>query len=171
VFVGRDADRLWQLFLEQRSQLLAYIRRLTPSGVDSRDVLQEIVLRLLDQPKTAMQRDELTAWCKGVARHIVLHDLRANRYERAKIDALDADSTTEPSWESDKHAAARTTMLGELAQMDQLSRELLFRRYVLEETSQEIARVMNLSAPAVRMRLKRIREATRDKLDSITPLD
>jgi len=166
VLTRRDPDALWALFLEQRNQILAYVRRLAPTGCDSRDVLQEIGLRLLDQPNLPLQRDELTAWCKVVARHIVLHDLRAIRYERAKLDALDADSFGDTCWESEKRAALRSTLLEGLERMDPLSRELLYRRHVLEQTSQEIARATNLSAAAVRMRLKRIRTATRSRMIS-----
>ena len=41
--------------------------------------------------------------------------------------------------------------------MDELSREMVVRRYLLGQTSEEIARGFDTSAAAVRMRLMRIR--------------
>jgi RNA polymerase sigma factor (sigma-70 family) len=146
-----------RLFLEEHDKLLAYANRIAPTGYEGADILQEVGVRLLCCNDIEGNRDHVTAWCKSVARHIVFHELRAARYERAKISALDAASTTD-AWESQRRAAARSTAARELERMDSTSRELVLRRYVLEQTSKEIARDVDLSAPAVRMRLMRIRE-------------
>jgi RNA polymerase sigma factor (sigma-70 family) len=118
--------------------------------------LQEVGLQLLLQPDSAIPRDRFAAWLKSVARHIVLHKLRAQRYERAKLAALDTVSHVDP-WASDRDERVRSSLACELEQMDRPSREILLRRYVLGQTSHEIASEMNLSAAAVRMRLMRIR--------------
>jgi RNA polymerase sigma factor (sigma-70 family) len=149
-------DVRWRLFLEERARLLAYVRRLAPAGCDGGDVVQEVGLRLLCHDDVSASRTQLVAWCKAVARHIVLHELRAKRYERAKLAALDNVSVPD-AWESEWRAAVRSTVAGELDRMDALSRELVVRRYVLEQTSNEIAQEVNLSPAAVRMRLMRIR--------------
>ena len=151
------ASRSWLLFLQERRRLLAYIKRLAPVGCDGVDILQEVGLRLLRRPDAEVSGDGLTAWCKAVARHIVLHELRAARYERVKLAALGAAPRPD-AWESERLAALRSTLMGALERMDPLSRELLLRRYLLEQTSNEIARELHMSSAAVRMRLMRIRE-------------
>lgn len=151
-----EVDHRWSLFLKERRHLLAYVRRLAPWGCEHTDVLQEVGLQLLLQPDSAIPRDRFAAWLKSVARHIVLHKLRAQRYERAKLAALDTVSHVDP-WASDRDERVRSSLACELEQMDRPSREILLRRYVLGQTSHEIASEMNLSAAAVRMRLMRIR--------------
>jgi len=153
-----EEARCWDLFVQERSHLLAYVKRLAPPGCDGIDIVQEVGLRLLCQPDTSMIKDRLSAWCKSVARHIVLHELRAARYERAKLAALDVRRNVD-AWEPERRAAIRSTLVRELARLDPISRELLLRRYVLEQTSDEIARVTGLSSAAVRMRLMRARAA------------
>lgn len=147
----------WNLFVEERDNLLAYVKRIAPMGCDDVDIVQEVGLRLLRQTDVAACREQVMAWCKSVARHILLHELRAARYERAKIAALNFDSVPDV-WESERRAALRLTLTHELERMDPTSRDLVLRRYVLEQTSQEIARDVELNPPAVRMRLMRIRE-------------
>jgi RNA polymerase sigma factor (sigma-70 family) len=153
----RVDDARVRLFIEERDNLLAYVKRIAPIGCEGADILQEVGLRLLCRTDIDADRDHVTAWCKSVARHIVLHELRAARYERAKLSALDAASSPD-AWESQTRAALRSTAARELERMDFASRDLVLRRYVLEQTSSEIARDIDLSAPAVRMRLMRIRE-------------
>jgi RNA polymerase sigma factor (sigma-70 family) len=146
---------VFSLFLQEREHLLAYVKRIAPQ-CDALDVVQELGLRLLAHPEVEADRERVKAWCKTVARHIVLHELRSARYERAKIAALDLHSTTD-AWEPESRAATRSTIAGTLERMDPVSREIVLRRYVLEQTSNEIAREVKLSAAAVRMRLMRIR--------------
>src|SRR5262245_34205733 len=159
VWVNRvDEQRCWDLFVKERSQLLSYVKRLAPPGCDSVDVVQEVGLRLLCQPDAAIICERLSAWCKSVARHIVLHELRAARYERAKLAALGTRRNVD-AWEPERRAAIRSTLARKLSRLDPLSRDLLLRRYVLEQTSDEIASVTGLSSAAVRMRLMRARVA------------
>jgi RNA polymerase sigma factor (sigma-70 family) len=162
--VGAEAER-WDLFLKGRGQLLAYVRRLAPTGCECSDVVQEVGLRLLRRPDAVTHAQRLGAWCRAVARHIVLHELRSARIEREKLSVLRFGRGDCP-WESERHATNRTTVARELAGMDEPSRELLLRRYVLEQTSDEIAREMNLSGAAVRMRLMRVRSARANGSDS-----
>src|SRR5205814_9530317 len=69
------------------------------------------------------------------------------------------DSSIMPAaWEAERRAALRSTLARELERLDPVSRELLLRRYVLEQTSGEIARELGWNPPAVRMRLMRIRD-------------
>lgn len=150
-------DDRWRVFIEERANLLAYVKRIAPIGCDGVDVLQEVGLRLC-QADMSIDRDRVTGWCKTVARHIVLHELRSARYERAKIFDLDSRAIPD-AWESERVAALRSTIVRELERMDPVARDLVLRRYVLEQTSNEIARDVELSATAVRMRLMRIRDA------------
>ena len=152
-----DLDRYWTLFLRQRRRLTQYVRRLVPDLQDATDVVQEVGLRLLRQPSAPASRDQFEAWCRSVARNVVLQDLRAARYERAKLEAFGRDGVVDVWWPQ-RQAEMRSAVLERLEGVDPESRDLLFRRYVLEQTSGEIAQELKLTAAAVRMRLMRLRE-------------
>jgi RNA polymerase sigma-70 factor (ECF subfamily) len=153
-----DLDRYWTLFLRQRRRLTQYVRRLVPDPQDAIDVVQEVGLRLLRQPSAPASRDQFEAWCRSVARNVVLQDLRAARYERQKLAALGRDGAVDV-WLPERLAAMRSVVIHRLEGVDAESRDLLFRRYVLEQTSGEIAHDLKLTAAAVRMRLMRLRES------------
>ena len=152
-----DLDRCWMLFVRQRRRLTQYVRRLVPDLQDATDVVQEVGLRLLRQPSAPASWDQFEAWCRSVARNVVLQDLRAARYERAKLAAFGRDGAVDV-WLPERQAAMRSVVLHRLEGVDPESRDLLFRRYVLEQTSGEIAHDLKLTAAAVRMRLMRLRE-------------
>ena len=149
------AAESWQLFLEHRSQLLAYARHLMSSHPD--DIVQEVGLRILLQPATRIAEDQFAAWCRSIVRNVVLEERRSARYERAKIAAID-ETRHRDVWDAELRASARLTLRRHLDGIDATARELLLRRYVLEQTSEEIARTMQLSPAAVRMRLMRLRD-------------
>src|ERR1041385_9176527 len=116
-----EEDDCWRLFVRERHRLLGYVKRLAPAGCDGVDILQEVGLRLLAQTDMEASPDRVTAWCKTVARHIVAHELRAARYERAKVAALDSHTNSD-AWESDRRAVLRSTVVRELERMDQIGR-------------------------------------------------
>src|SRR5262245_53896962 len=99
----------FEIFLQERNHLLAYVRRVAP-GVDSVDVLQEVGVRLLGRSDAPRCRDEVCAWCKAVARHIILHERRAARYERAKLAAFGLAINSD-AWEPERRATLRSTMV------------------------------------------------------------
>ncbi len=153
-----DQERCWSLFLQHRARLTRYVKRLMPEVQDPVDVVQEVGLRLLRQPPMPLCFDRFDAWCRSVARHVVLHELRSARHERKKLAALGLDGSVN-FWQPELQAEMRSTLVRRLKGVDAESCELLTRRYVLEQTSEEIAQAMNLSAAAVRMRLMRLRDS------------
>jgi RNA polymerase sigma factor (sigma-70 family) len=121
------------------------------------DIVQEVGLRILLQPEAPVAQSQFGAWCRSIVRNVVLEELRSARYERAKAAALDETHRWDV-WEPQLKAAARLTIARQLEAIEPGARELLLRRYVLEQNSREIAQDMQLSAAAVRMRLMRLRE-------------
>ncbi len=148
-----ERDRFWIMFLENQAELTRYVKRLMPDLQDTVDVVQEVGVRLLAQADAPADGERFDAWCRSVARHIVFHEIRATQ-RRRKLDTMPSRID---AWEPQLQAVIRVGMRRELEGVDPESREVLLRRYVLEQTSSEIAEQMRLSAPAVRMRLMRLR--------------
>jgi RNA polymerase sigma factor (sigma-70 family) len=152
-----DTERCWNLFLAHHRQLQVYVRRLVSAEHDTTDIVHEVALRLLNQPSAPSCNESFGAWCKAVARHIVLQQRRALRYRRALLTEIDAGHQSD-AWRAEALSTVRLAIIRQLNDIDPLSRELLLRRYVLEQTSDEIAHDTKLSPAAVRMRLMRLRD-------------
>jgi len=158
-----DTERCWNLFLAHHRQLQVYVRRLVDAEHDTTDIVHEVALRLLNQPSVPSCNESFGAWCKAVARHIVLQQRRTLRYRRALLTEIDAARWSD-AWRAESLSTVRLAVIRQLNDIDPLSRELLLRRYVLEQTSDEIARDTKLSSAAVRMRLMRLRDALAESL-------
>src|SRR5262245_47589668 len=98
-----------------------------PEMQDTGDVVQAVGLRLLRQPPAPMYYERFDAWCRSVARHVVLHELRAARHERKKLAALDIERRVD-AWEPESRAVVRSTVARRLEGVDAESQELLMRR-------------------------------------------
>jgi len=145
------------VFLQHRRQLVRYVRSLLPSDHDPLDVLQEVALRLLARSKVPVPIEALPAWCNAVARRIVLHQLRAARYEQSKLTALSVHRQIQ-SGGHEHRSTSRLLLARYLSDVDDTEQEMLLRRYILQQTSFEVGRAMKLSPAAVRMRLMRLRQ-------------
>jgi DNA-directed RNA polymerase specialized sigma24 family protein len=138
--------------------LHGYVRRLVGDRERINEVLQEVSLRMLitrgpDEPM------RFSAWSRGIARHVVAHDWRMRR-RALDEQPLEGDSIEElsaPPTDPEGHVDARVWMARVRDGIDEAALELLYRRYVLEETGRELADEMAQSPAAIRMRLMRLR--------------
>jgi len=137
--------------------LRAYVRRMINDCDRSNEVLQEVSLRILVGVGPT-DPERFAAWSRGVARNVVARScrmLRRTRTEEASPDELD-EIPNRPA-DPEGHLDARSWMSRVLINVDADGVELLFRRYVLEETGRELADELDQSPAALRMRLMRLR--------------
>jgi DNA-directed RNA polymerase specialized sigma24 family protein len=105
--------------------------------------------------------ERFVGWCCAVARHVALHRLRSKGRAASLMEHLQwveppVDEGPEPVT-----ATRRRLELG-LDRLDDDAVSLLWNRFVLEETSVEIASRLNVSAASVRMRLNRLLAGVRE---------
>jgi DNA-directed RNA polymerase specialized sigma24 family protein len=138
--------------------LHGYVRRLVVDRDRINEVLQEVSLRMLvtrgpDDPA------RFSAWSRGVARHVIAQDWRMRRraLDEQPLDGELLDEISAPATDPEGHVDARVWMARVRDDIDDGALELLFRRYVLEETGRELADKLAQSPAAIRMRLMRIR--------------
>ena len=149
----------WQLFMHERPHLEAYVRQLVHDPDDAEDLLQDVALVVMNQRSSPRNEENFSSLCRGIARHLLLHRQRENsRRQRPSVGARGlAKDLEEP-------IASQTTMHELLQEMDAASRSLLIGRVLLGESSRQVAGRLHLSPPAVRMRLKRLRDRMRHLL-------
>lgn len=143
----------WQLFMHERPQLETYVRQLVHDPDDAADLLQDVALVVMNQRSSPRNEAHFSSLCRGIARHLLLHHQRENnRRQRPSSPgrALAKDS--------EEPIASQTTMHELLQEMDAASRSLLIGRVLIGESSRQVAGRLHLSPPAVRMRLKRLRD-------------
>jgi RNA polymerase sigma-70 factor (ECF subfamily) len=156
-----NSESLSRLFLQHRFMLMSYLRALVRDPHDAEDLFQEVGLRVMHSDDVATDPAQFAAWCRGVARNLVLHHWRSKRRNRMEmserlLDALELayrQVDASPDLES-RRAAALSECLGQLPPRP---RELVRRRYSDNQSSAEIGIALQRSAAAVRKMLERVR--------------
>lgn len=150
--------RQWQLLVDCVPMLHAYVRRLVGNRERAAEVLQEVSLRIL-AGEGPSDPERFAAWSRGVVRHVIAHDWRMRRRARAELPLEDSlmEEISDPFADPEGHLDARAWMSRVIDDIDSEGLELLYRRYVLEETGKELADELSQSPAALRMRLMRLR--------------
>ena len=150
----------WSSLLACLPMLKGYVRPLVDSDDEAKEILQEASVRLLattgpDDP------ERYAAWARGVVRHVVAHDGRARRRARAeqRFEEKLVGAFVEPPADPDAHLDARAWVERIKSDLDREGLELLYRRYVLQESGKELADDRASSPAAMRMRLMRLRSS------------
>jgi RNA polymerase sigma factor (sigma-70 family) len=140
--------------------LRAYVRRLTDDREQAKEILQEVSVRMLategpDDP------ERYGAWARGVVRHVIAHDWRTRRRERAEqpFEEDEIEELVGPACDPDAHLDARAWVERLADDLESDGLQLLYRRYVLQESGKELANELASSPAAMRMRLMRLRSS------------
>jgi RNA polymerase sigma factor (sigma-70 family) len=157
-----DELRRTALFLHYRLALARFARRLVSDPEDAEDLLQDLVILVIAHPTGPTDENSFHAWCRGLMRNIAAHHWRKmRRTERTAPVGLDICDFAEETCHDDPELLTDVRKRLEALGMDEGSFDLLRRRYVLGETSGEIARSLGRSPDSVRMRLMRLRSILR----------
>ena len=162
---GRDPPvslEFAQLVAEQHQQLRSFVRTLgvTPDWVD--DLAQEAFLVAWRERDSFEQQRDFGKWLRGIARNLVRNELRKKqRHQRllhnGLAELLVCAAETEP--ESESWAECRVPMLRDcVEQLAPKSRELVSGRYGDGWKAPDLAGHFNMTPPAVRQALARIRQ-------------
>ena len=121
---------------------------------DAEDVLQDVFVKRLYQAPRFKSPEHERSWLYRVALNLCRDQWRRSRRSELPLEA----------------AAGVSLPLAELSLLDQVSnlpekqRTVLHLHYYQGYSLQEIARLLGVTVPAVKMRLKRCREALRKEL-------
>jgi RNA polymerase sigma factor (sigma-70 family) len=150
----------WRLLIGSLPMLQGYVRRLTGNDEQAKEILQEVSVRMLategpDDP------ERYAAWARGVVRHVIAHDWRMRKRARAEQPFEEdlIEEFVEPATDPEAHLDARAWVERIIGDLDSEGLELLYRRYVLQESGKELADDLASSPAAMRMRLMRLRSS------------
>jgi RNA polymerase sigma factor (sigma-70 family) len=148
----------WRLLLGALPMVQAYVRRLTGDRERADEIVQEVSVRMLttEGPDEA---ERYAAWARGVVRHVIAHEWRMRRRERAEqpFEEQIIEELAVASADPEGHLDARAWVERVAGDLDSEGLQLLYRRYVLQESGKELADELESTPAAMRMRLMRLR--------------
>jgi RNA polymerase sigma factor (sigma-70 family) len=153
-----ETDRA-TLFVTHRDALLRFARRLSATDDDAEEMVQDVAVVVFSHRSGPPDAPNFAGWCCGVARHLAAHRRRsrARGYERHVDAAGLEDDPAVSSADDPEHAAiVRQELAARIDGLGTAAMTLLLDRFLLEETSSEIAKRKNVSCASVRMRVARL---------------
>jgi RNA polymerase sigma-70 factor len=157
-------------FIRDRHRLGAFVGGLLRDAHAAEDVIQEVWVRLAAEVEKGTAIGNQPAWCRGVARNLILKHWR--RQQTAKVVADSAvmeaflEKVEQAFAESDDAAEEwerRQQALNDcVAALPEKSRRMLSLRYEARRSVEEVARALGQSFDAVTKSLYRLRQALAD---------
>lgn len=150
----RGDDRAWRkLYLRHASPVLGYLR--SQRAPSAEDLLGEVWLQAVrDFARFSGDERGFRAWLLSIAHHRLLDARRSISRRPVELGAaLDEHAIVAPSDQPTLDAAILAEEeLGELLDgLPERQRSLLYLRYVLDLPQAEVASVLGMSTPAVKM--------------------
>ena len=143
-----------------------FARRMLGNGEDADDVLQETLLQAFQALRRYHERDRFGAWLFRILSNRCRTHLRqrTRRSRRFVQDDTAVAVTAGPPPEAER---LRDTLQRALDALDPRSREALLLKYGEALDYDEISRLTGSSVSALKMRVKRAREAVRPLLEAM----
>jgi RNA polymerase sigma factor (sigma-70 family) len=163
-----DAEVRCRLFGVHESVIRQVARRLSSSADDANDLVQDVAVIVFTHHSGPPDAESFVGWCGTVAHHLAMHRRRSSARtsffnERLKGLQVHFGGHPETAFATRQHIKAL------LDQLDDDTLSLLWHRFVLEETSVEIAERLHISTACVRMRLSRVAARVREANVDPTP--
>jgi RNA polymerase sigma-70 factor (ECF subfamily) len=147
-------------FQRDRLRLIAYIRSLVGDADLTEDIFQEVSVVVLEKADQFAPGADLGAWCRGIARNLVLREREHSRRLRAftdlriveLVDAAFLENEGRDLWD-----ARRNLLRKCMEQLAAPSRELLELRYHVGLPLRQIGQKLGRTEAAVQVGLSRLR--------------
>jgi RNA polymerase sigma factor (sigma-70 family) len=153
-----EINRLGELFERHHQPLYGYFVRHTGDRTVSEDLVQLVFYRILKYRHTYRDEGRFSAWIYHLARKVAADHFRRKNATPQNTDPAELDTATDQT----PHAADRAVAADEserlhaaLAALDPGQRELLILARFQHLKHEEIARLFDLSAGAVKVRVHR----------------
>jgi RNA polymerase sigma-70 factor, ECF subfamily len=151
-------------FLSDRHRLMSYLLAAVRDPHTAEDMLQEIWLRLAADTATGTHIEDQAAWCRGIARNLLLHHWRRSRLEQHTLNAayeevlwgIETALTEDPAGTrlvTDEQAALTEC----LVRLPDASREIIRLRYEIGFSLEEMSQQLGKTLAAITKALSRLR--------------
>lgn len=153
-----DLDKMALLFHRYHRPLYGFLFQMTRHKEASEDMLQSVFYRMLRSRHTFTGEGEFRTWMYHIARNVVKDHLKKTRHrpEAAAFDMNGLEEKAIPgSGEQLEHRLEIKAVQKALALLSPETREILILSRFQELRNEEIARVLEISIGAVKVRLHR----------------
>lgn len=160
-----DLDALGELFERHHSQLFGYLVKFTGHRTSAEDITQTVFQRMLKYRHTYRDNGAFSAWMYHLARHCAADYFRKNATVPIATDPLHLVEHADESPHAGQHEVSRddhALLKAALAQLDQDDREVLLLSRFHELPFVEVARVLECSVGAAKVRAHRALRQLRD---------
>jgi RNA polymerase sigma-70 factor (ECF subfamily) len=159
--MAAERDRLIREFQRDRLRLIAYIRSLVGDADVTEDIFQEVSVVVLQKAEEFVPGGDLQAWCRGIARNVVLRERDKSRRLRPfeddrVLELIDVAFSENAGREliDSRHTLLRKCM----EKLASPSRELLDLRYQGGLSLRQISLKLGRTEAAVQVGLSRLRK-------------
>ncbi len=161
----RSESELERLYDEHAQALFAFLLNLTRHEADTRDVLQEVFLKLANRPQLLDGVLEVRAFLIRLAHNQAIDLMRRRATREKNYDQLAAESETvfAPSADHDE-AAFRQTLTVALAELPAEQRAVVHLKLWEEMTFEAIGEALNISPNTAASRYRYGVDKLRDRL-------
>jgi RNA polymerase sigma-70 factor (ECF subfamily) len=139
-----------ELYEQYEQPLLRFARSLTGNREEAEDLAQETFLRAINYISLlgTLSGPQVKSWLFKVLKNCLIDKKRKEKYE---VLSEPGEDGSEYSIEAEVESRLLTQQA--LSYLPEKSRDILYKRYYLNMTSQEIARILSIPAPTVRYHL------------------
>jgi RNA polymerase sigma-70 factor, ECF subfamily len=155
------ADR-HALFAANQRAIHRAARRFVPTVDDADDIVQDTAVVVFAHDQGPPDAERFVGWCCAVVRHLALHRRRSEARSLALKEGLQHFSQPFVKDDPERALAIQGRLEVGLDRLDEEALALLWNRFVLEETSAEVASRLNVSPVSVRMRVSRLVAGVRE---------
>lgn len=161
-----DVAKLGELFERYQQRLYAFFVRMTNQPAVSEDLVQVVFYRILKYRHTYRDEGKFTAWIYHLARKVAADHFRKHAKTPTATDPADLHEHPDSDTVSPDRSAATTDDLEilrvALARLPVEHREVLVLSRLQNVEHKEIARLMDTSVGAVKVRVHRALKELRD---------
>lgn len=158
-------------FIHDRHRLGAFVGGLLRDAHAAEDVIQEVWVRLAAEIEKGTAIENQPAWCRGVARNLILKHWRTQQTAKvvadsevmeaflAQVELAFAESDPD---EADEWQRRQQALDDCVAALPEKSRRMLSLRYEARQTVEEVAKATGQTFDGVTKALYRLRQALTD---------
>jgi RNA polymerase sigma factor (sigma-70 family) len=155
---GGDLDKMGLLFQRHHRPLYGFFFNMMRNRQASEDLMQNVFYRMLRSRHTFTGEGEFRTWMYHIARNVLKDHLKKSRHDPVPVDVgkiLEGVGSDARADERVEHQYEVRTLRDALARLSADSREVLVLARLQQLKNEEIARVLEISLGAVKVRIHR----------------
>ena len=167
--LGGDREAFRMLVRRYQDPLYRYALSMTSQDDVAADVVQAALVKAYTQMARCRDPERFGAWVFRIVANACKDHLKSRRRRDVSLDddgAVVPVASGDPSAELER-SELRRELNDALAQLNEPMRQAFVLKHVEGRSYEEIADMLNVSVPALKMRVHRAREALRETLEEV----